>query len=731
MFLFTQLSNSFLLAVVLSLSTRPLVSGLGPGWSVEQRLWQIERRQTELNENVRRISTTLCENMDKVLALFANDAPMHRLPPRPRDYEGRMNFYAERGHWFQRLDEWRGLLSRDLGGLLSLAIPEQHGVVLVDVFGSLLTGLGTSESDVDVSVRLAPAVGESLIQWGHNLVEVLGERLKLLFRYSGVEDATVMVVAKAVVPLIKVAIPRRILTQHNEHTLLSTEQEFFRFDISISNFAAVHNSHWLRAQVESVPHSHLYFRPLMLRVKEFARQNNLDNTSRDHAVRSSSSAPFGVSSYGWALLVSFYLRRKSPGSGIFLFYRSGMFDGDLLRGFKAYYYAFNWEQDIISFPEPETTFLALIPPPPPQKKAATSSASSSDAVLVLLDPFVPNRNLLKYFLRNFSSGATKMSSCSHGGHGGAMFSGGPLQTWRAVFAPDTGHASALVSTRQEDEYRPAELRRAPSCLEGGNVPRPPALSAKRKSKKAKAKVGPPIVGRPVVDPPVVGPPVVGPPVVVVDYVREVTRGVDFRDVRVSWTTDWQIPFSELLGETKSWSQSVRKEFRLRGSPGATRGGEGPIHGGLLWALILDPSEGGFIVRLEVVREDLSVVSRGGSLFHDSISTLSARVTVRFGPTTFRSSAMLVPEEQEVHHTTTYTERRTNKDLEKRRSPPHMIWKSYASGFAKDVVVVNGRTEGHSKQIEQESQSSWEVDLEHWEVDPGRWIWTEQDLQTHR
>ena len=158
-----------------------------------------------------------------------------------------------------------------------------------------------------------------------------------------------------------------------------------------------------------------------------------------------------------------------------------------------------------------------------------------------------------------------------------------------------------------------------------------------------------------------------------------------------------------------WPQyaSVRKEFWLDPPAGGEGGGE------LLWALILEPiqapvlpepiqteeerektkalrgnrkrgrmplgvrlrreqilddvnGEGGFNLRLEVSTHDLERRDWGSS-FHAGV--LSATITVRFGPSIFRSSAM--PIQHDVHTTST-TDRTTG---------PNMIWTSYASGFA--------------------------------------------------
>ena len=549
---FAQFWRSFLFALSLSTQTL-LVTGRGllvhaaaPGdpvpprfvpflqtnsgrWSFEQQI-EFQRRQAEENVYVRRISTTLCEHTNKVLDVFANDGCMHGFPPVGVGLGFTQIFFAQRDHWFQRLDQSRELLRRDLGELLRLVIWEQQEVV-VDFFGSVVTGLGTPESDVDVSVRLKANLS----------VTELSKRLKRLFHQSLLDrGVTVVPVAGAAVPLIKVAIPRRIIGGEVHDSSSKMEQDFFRFDISINNLAGIRNSAWLRKQVESIPHSRLYFRSLMLRLKEFARRNNLDKTSRsDHDHHAAHQKPFryGVSSYGWALLVSFYLHQKSavggPGKRVDL----------LLRDFKAYYYHFNWERDIISFPFSGQEILDHTQTPlHPQEK--TPLSSSVGEPLVLLDPFVPNRNLLKYFLRNFSSARRRDHD---------TITQEALQTWRAVFAPDMAPRTLalfdmvpLVSSCSSS---------APRCTSTHTQRGPPHTQHERPLPRVGSGTYRPCA------PPGKEPPLElqRPPV---EVVVPATRTPSDHGTDVStYTTDWQIPFSELLGGETLEKMPIRHQGR--------------------------------------------------------------------------------------------------------------------------------------------------------------------------
>ena len=482
------------------------------------------------------LAARLRTHMDHAHAAFTDDAAMRASLPNKSDRDG----------WFARLDAASAGIRCQFRRLLSLAAVlhspsglqrqvlglglNQFPNIDVELFGSLVTGLGNEHSDADVSVRFASSgVEADLVKRGEDhrrarenqnppkilsdqgvLVLVLTERLQMLLDAAG-ESSHVRLtpIPEAQVPIIQVGIFKweGSWDQENE------EEMEFRFDISINNAAAVRNSQWLRAQVYDNQHFHRYFRPLMVRVKEFARSKNLDKTCY---MRTRPSRR-GLSSYGWALLVSFYLRNLSfevedPISEDYL-------DNVVFRNFKVFYWNFNWGQNVVSFPDPDGAFLHG----PLERGVAIEkkSAASHDAV-VLCDPFVENRNLLDNFLKNFVSG---------GGRGGRVWQRGwtnsdIIKNWRDVFAPDSttwpqhsssssNHAQLHPDVDYSSTFNAHAVPFVPSTSQPGVVPdsvpwgsfawgpgvvasyacyadpsvgaNPEHPVAKRKSKKAKAK----------------------------------------------------------------------------------------------------------------------------------------------------------------------------------------------------------------------------------------------------
>ena len=162
------------------------------------------------------------------------------------------------------------------------------------------------------------------------------------------------------------------------------------------------------------------FRPLMLRVKKFAREKGLDRTYLANQTTGRCDMK-GVSAYGWTLLVVFYLYQQvSPHlqHDVRLssaFHQPGPHTSSLMDrlfvDFRNFYYNFPWESHQVSFPgarglgdksgQPSCVMNASTDTGLIQIPAAKDDPSAGP--LQLWDPFCRNgcSNLLSLFSSNF------------------------------------------------------------------------------------------------------------------------------------------------------------------------------------------------------------------------------------------------------------------------------------------------------------------------------------------
>ena len=328
---------------------------------------------------------------------------------------------------WQQLDAAREGLTKELTNLVKLARGHSTSNVDIDTFGSLRSGLADGRnSDLDASVTFGEDKNVSPDR-AKGLAETLSEQLKLLdqpeklFRVSRVLGA--------VVPLVKLEI---FLENTSSEQL---ERSTFPIDLSFNNLTGKLNTLWLREQVQQDP----FFRPLVLEVKEFAKRIGLHGTFHDHRPvgQTTTPSPVGLSSYGWSLLVAFFLHEHPALHPVFQ-KKSANFVQDVqetFQEFRKYYATFDYEQDIISFPgafiqrtstTPDATqeVYPTGPPRPVDHVVSTSRQPVARATWwqdfqniveqtgehsvaqffhfdfsypVLLDPFDNTRNLFRYF----------------------------------------------------------------------------------------------------------------------------------------------------------------------------------------------------------------------------------------------------------------------------------------------------------------------------------------------
>ena len=299
---------------------------------------------------------------------------------------------------WQQLDIAREGLRDELTSLVKLARPANSSEdVDIDTFGSLRSGLADGRSsDLDASVAFDGDEDVSPDR-AKGLAETLSEQLRELD--GGEKLFRVSSVLGAVVPLVKLEIFLENTTTSSEQFQQST----FPIDLSFNNRSGGLNTLWLRGQVQSDPR----FRPLALQVKEFAKRIGLHGTfhggssskgsssfhgssscggsfsSTDsgklilsRGSRSISTTPtpegsdserdvkqssprtgsfssaaevldktVGLSSYGWSLLVAFFLHVHPAQRGKRLPTQDFLFSQ-----FRKYFATFDYEKNIISFP---------------------------------------------------------------------------------------------------------------------------------------------------------------------------------------------------------------------------------------------------------------------------------------------------------------------------------------------------------------------------------------------
>ena len=300
---------------------------------------------------------------------------------------------------WQQLDIARDNVTKELTSLIKLARrrdSSESDDVHIDTFGSLRSGLADGRiSDLDASVMYGGNRNDVEQEQAKKYAEDLTQQLKLLDPQS--TNFRVAAVLEARVPLVKLKILMDI-----------TEGSVFPIDLSFSSRAPIRNTKWLRWQVERDPR----FRPLVLAVKEFAKRIGLHGTYS--GTKEGSSGPektVGLSSYGWSLLVAFFLHVHPSTGG----------DTAFLSDFRRYYATFDYEKNIISFPgarvedhveadSSSSSPVGISSSGPTErrtwwpdfhKKNQTGPgwciSTFHESKPVLLDPFEENRNLFRYF----------------------------------------------------------------------------------------------------------------------------------------------------------------------------------------------------------------------------------------------------------------------------------------------------------------------------------------------
>ena len=280
-------------------------------------------------------------------------------------------------------------------------------------YGSLAMGLGDERSDLDVSIL----PGEKMNEEVHSLFANKGAQFVLALEKG---------LGKAFPGLRAIAVPGgnrappllRLTIEDAEQTAGGPPRHVV--ELTFDNHRPLQNTKWLLDQVRNDAR----FRPLFTEVRRFVDSNDLGRTwvSPDDK---RSGKRLGLCSYGWKLLVAWFLMRLPmhpqllPEEGPTACKQSSM-----LSDFLYYMNGFDWSSNCIVFsPGPDAFFLPGLAPDDidgdkleksslkrvklgrlQRKYSRTESEASSgtesedrplkEEALMLLDPFDPSHNLL-------------------------------------------------------------------------------------------------------------------------------------------------------------------------------------------------------------------------------------------------------------------------------------------------------------------------------------------------